>query len=177
MTPNQKRKHMLKKILSRLIYLIFVLYALAMLAMIVSSGAIIAILFVFIIGGYILCMLASIRALRRLERLKETVLSDFGYQLTKRDKPLALAMVANLPYYFIYLVLALIPMDFPALWIVAGLPCCVVTGLRPINKNYQTYNFITNRGKAYWLLQILLAFALWLGGRAFILYVVLGGAS
>ena len=167
---------MLKRILSKLIYIVFMMYALAMLAMIISSGTIIAILFAFIVGGYILCMIASIKALRRLERLKETILGDFGYQLTKKDKPLAYAMIANLPYYFIYLVLALIPMDFPALWIIAGLPCCVVTGLRPINKTYQTYNFVTNRGKGYWLLQILLAIGLWLGGRAFILTVVLTGA-
>lgn len=165
---------MLKKILSKAIYAILAFYALAMLAMVISSGAMVAILFVLIIGAYILCMLASMRALRRLERLKEKIMLDFGYQLTKKDRPLLFAMMSNLPFYFIYFVISLIPLDFPGLFIIAGIPCCVVTGLRPINKNYQAYNFITNKGKAYWLLQILLAAALWIGGRMIVTLLILG---
>ncbi len=165
---------MVKKIITIALYIILGLYALVMFASIITSGAVIAIVFIAIVGGYVGCMLASIKISRRLEKHKEQMLLNPDYTLTKSDKILFLAMMANLPYYFIYFVLSLIPMDFPALWIIAGLPCCVISALRPINKNYQTYNFLTNKSKLYWLLQVILAVVLWLGGRMIILVGVLG---
>lgn len=165
---------MLKKIITIVLYVALGLYALMMFAGVISSGAVIAIVFVAIVAGYVGCMIASIKCSKRLEKYREVILQDAEYKLTKRDKPLFLAMMANLPFYFIYFVLSLIPMDFPALWVIAGLPCALISALRPINKNYQTYNFLTNKSKLYWLLQVILAVVLWLGGRMIILVGVLG---
>ena len=143
-----------------------------MFAGVIASGAVLAITFTVIIAGYVLTMFLSIKSAKRLERCKERVMSDLNYELTKGDRPLFYAMMANLPFYFIYFALAMIPMEFPALWIIAGLPCCVIAGLRPINKNYQAYNFITGKSKLYWMLQLILAVVLWLGGRMIILGVI-----
>lgn len=164
---------MKKNIFKIIIYVLLGLYALMMFAGVIGSGAVVAIIFFGIVVGYILTMLVSIKSARRLEALKEKVMLNPDYPITKGDKPLLHANLTNLPFYFIYFVLSLIPMEFPALWIIAGLPCCVIAGLRPINKNYQVYNFITNKSKLYWLLQLILAVALWLGGRAIITFLVL----
>ncbi|MBR2296840.1 MAG: hypothetical protein IKA43_05505 [Clostridia bacterium] len=164
---------MKKNIFKIIIYVLLGLYALMMFAGVIGSGAVVAIIFFGIVAGYILTMLVSIKSARRLEALKEKVMLNPDYPITKGDKPLLHAILTNLPFYFIYFVLSLIPMEFPALWIIAGLPCCVIAGLRPINKNYQVYNFITNKSKLYWLLQLILAVALWLGGRAIITFLVL----
>ncbi len=164
---------MIKKILKIGIYLALILYLLMFFAGVIASGAIVAIVFACIITGYIVTMLASIKCARRLEKLKEKVMLDLDYKLTRQDKPLFYVMMANLPFYFIYFAFSLIPFDFPALWLIAGFPCCLISALRPLNKNYQVYNFITSKSKLYWWLQVVLAVVLWLIGRMIILIGVL----
>ena len=91
---------MFKKILTTAIYVALGLYALIMFATIISSGAVVAIIFVGIVGGYVGSMLASIKCSRRLEKYKEKLLADLSTELDCKGKILFLAMVANLPYYF-----------------------------------------------------------------------------
>lgn len=165
---------MFKKIITIILYTLLGGYALVMFATMISSGAIIAIVYAAIISAYIAVMMISIKASRRLERYKKELLANLEMQVVKSKTILLLSLAGNLPYYFIYFVLSLIPIEFPGLWIIAGLPCCVISALRPINQNYQRYNFLTNKGKLYWFIQLLLAIVLWLGGRMIILVGVLG---
>lgn len=161
--------------LKKIIYIFLALYALIMFASVIRSGAVLAIVFGALIAGYVATMLISIKSMRKIKKMRERIVADSSWRPEKGDKILFHAMISNLPFYFIYFALSLIPMDFPALWIIAGLPCCVVAGLRPIYKNYQDYNYITNKGKLFWFLQIVLAVALWIIGRLIITYTVLGG--
>lgn len=165
---------MFKKIITIILYTLLGGYALVMFATMISSGAIVAIVYAAIISAYIAVMMISIKASRRLERYKKELLANLEMQVVKSKTILLLSLAGNLPYYFIYFVLSLIPIEFPGLWIIAGLPCCVISALRPINQNYQRYNFLTNKGKLYWFIQLLLAIVLWLGGRMIILVGVLG---
>lgn len=165
---------MFKKIITIILYTLLGGYALVMFATMISSGAIVAIVYAAIISAYIAVMMISIKATRRLERYKKELLANLEMQVVKSKTILLLSLAGNLPYYFIYFVLSLIPMEFQGLWIIAGLPCCVISALRPINQNYQRYNFLTNKGKLYWFIQLLLAIVLWLGGRMIILVGVLG---
>ena len=161
--------------LKKIIYIVLALYALVMFATVITSGAILATVFGVLIVGYVATMLISIKSMRKIKKMRERIVADSSWRPERKDKILFHAMISNLPFYFIYFALSLIPMDFPALWIIAGLPCCVVAGLRPIYKNYQDYNYITNKGKLFWFLQIVLAIVLWLVGRLIITYTVLGG--
>lgn len=165
---NAKESNMIKNILKRIIYIALLLYLLMLFAGIISSGAVIAIVFAVLIIGYVIAMFISIKSARRLEKLKEKVLLDCDYVIEKSDKPLLHVMIANLPFYYVYFAFSLLPMDFPALWLIAGFPCCLISALRPLNKNYQVYNFITNKSKLYWWLQVVLAFVIWIVGRAII---------
>jgi hypothetical protein len=165
---------MFKKIITIILYTLLGGFALVMFATMINSGAIVAIVYAAIISAYIAVMMISIKATRRLERYKEELLANLEMQVVKSKTILLLSLAGNLPYYFIYFVLSLIPMEFSGLWIIAGLPCCVISALRPINQNYQRYNFLTNKGKLYWFIQLLLAIVLWLGGRMIILVGVLG---
>ena len=108
------------------------------------------------------------------ERYKEEMFANTELEIKNKGKILGLSLASNLPYYFIYFALSLLPFDFAALWIVAGLPCCFIAGLRPINQNYQRYNLLTNKGKLYWFIQFVLAAVLWIGGRMIITLLVLG---
>lgn len=166
-------RHLKSNIIKKLLYLFLILYALVLFASVIASGTVLALVFVAIIAGYIITMFVSVKCASRLEKCKEKILLDFDYKPTKKENPLFNAMMANLPFYYIYFVLSLVPMKFPALWMIAGLPCCFISALRPINKNYQVYNFITNKSKLYWLLQLLLAAVLWIAGRSVILFIVL----
>lgn len=165
---------MFKKVISIILYAILGAYALTMFAMMITSGAIVAVVYAVVISGYVGAMMLSIKASRKLERYKEELLANLEMQVVKSRTILFLALASNLPYYFIYFVLSLIPMEFPGLWIIAGVPCIVISALRPINQNYQRYNFLTNKGKLYWFIQIVLAIVLWIGGRMIILVGVLG---
>lgn len=165
---------MLKKILKILLYVLLVVYALMMFVGVISSGAVLAIVFLAIISGYVIAMLISIKCAKRLWVYRDKSITDHTYKPEKGDKPLFYALMSNLPFYYIYFVVSLVPMKFPVLWIIAGLPCCAISALKPINKNYQVYNTITaSKNKTYWLIQPLLAVALWLIGRAIALYVIL----
>lgn len=161
-------------ILKKLIYIILVLYALAMFGAVIMSGAVMAIIFAAIVIGYIITMFISMKSIKRLQKIKERLIGDSTYRLERGQGLLLHAMIANLPFYFIYFVFSLVPYDFPAFWFIAGLPCCVISALRPINKNYQLYNYITNKGRLYWTLQLILAIVLWAIGRTIILLGVLG---
>lgn len=163
---------MIKAILKKLIYMGLILYLFMLFGGIIASGAIIAIVFACLIAGYVVTMLISIKSARRLEKLRERVLLDCDCEITKKDKPLFHVMIANLPFYYVYLAFSLLPMDFPGIWLIAGLPCCLISALRPLNKNYQVYNFITNKSKLYWWLQVILAFAIWIAGRIIILSII-----
>ena len=165
---------MFKKIITIILYALLGGYALVMFAMMRSSGAVVAIVYALLISAYIAVMMISIKASRRLEKYKEDLLANLEMQVVKGKRILLLSLAGNLPYYFIYFVLSLIPIEFPGLWILAGLPCCLISALRPINQNYQRYNFLTNKSRLYWFIQVLLAIVLWLGGRMIILVGVLG---
>ena len=165
---------MFKKIITIILYALLGGYALVMFAMMISSGAVVAIVYALLISAYIAVMMISIKASRRLEKYKEDLLANLEMQVVKGKRILLLSLASNLPYYFIYFVLSLIPIEFPGLWILAGLPCCLISALRPINQNYQRYNFLTNKSRLYWFIQVLLAIVLWLGGRMIILVGVLG---
>ncbi len=165
---------MFKKIITIILYALLGGYALVMFAMMISSGAVVAIVYALLISAYIAVMMISIKASRRLEKYKEDLLANLEMQVVKGKRILLLSLAGNLPYYFIYFVLSLIPIEFPGLWILAGLPCCLISALRPINQNYQRYNFLTNKSRLYWFIQVLLAIVLWLGGRMIILVGVLG---
>ena len=165
---------MFKKIITIILYALLGGYALVMFAMMISSGAVVAIVYALLISAYIAVMMMSIKASRRLEKYKEDLLANLEMQVVKGKRILLLSLAGNLPYYFIYFVLSLIPIEFPGLWILAGLPCCLISALRPINQNYQRYNFLTNKSRLYWFIQVLLAIVLWLGGRMIILVGVLG---
>ncbi|MBE6625529.1 MAG: hypothetical protein E7622_07820 [Ruminococcaceae bacterium] len=165
---------MFKKIITIILYALLGGYALVMFAMMIGSGAVVAIVYALLISAYIAVMMISIKASRRLEKYKEDLLANLEMQVVKGKRILLLSLAGNLPYYFIYFVLSLIPIEFPGLWILAGLPCCLISALRPINQNYQRYNFLTNKSRLYWFIQVLLAIVLWLGGRMIILVGVLG---
>ena len=165
---------MFKKVISIILYAVLGGYALVTFAMMITSGAIVAVVYAVLISAYIGVMMVSIKASRKLERCKEEMFANLEADVPNKGKILILSLVANSPYYFIYLVLSLIPMEFPGLWIIAGLPCCLISALRPINQNYQRYNLLTNKGKLYWFIQLLLALVLWIGGRMIILTLVLG---
>lgn len=165
---------MFKKVISIILYAVLGGYALLTFAMAVSSGAIVALIFAGVVAVYVVAMMLSIKASRRLERYKEEMFANTELEIKNKGKILGLSLASNLPYYFIYFALSLLPFDFAALWIVAGLPCCFIAGLRPINQNYQRYNLLTNKGKLYWFIQFVLAAVLWIGGRMIITLLVLG---
>ena len=161
---------MIKKIFKNLITVLLLLYLGAMMINAISSGAVMLIALLCVSLGYAASMLLSIKSARKLGKLKEKVMLNMGYELTKEDKPLRYAILSNLPFYFIYLVFALVPMDIPGYWFIAGVPCCVISALRPINQHYQAYNFITNKSRAYWLIQLFLAIAIWAVGRTVVIF-------
>lgn len=165
---------MFKKVISIIIYAALGTYAFLTFAMAVASGAIVALIFAGVVAAYVVAMMLSIKASRKLERCKEEMFANLEADVPNKGKILGLSLASNLPYYFIYFALSLLPFDFPALWIIAGLPCCFICGLRPINQNYQRYNLMTNKGKLYWFIQLVLAAVLWLAGRVIILTLVLG---
>ena len=162
----------IKKILKKLVYIFLFAYLLAMFGAMISSGAVLTIVFAVLIFGYIVVMFVSIKSARRLEKLKEKVMLDLSYVPTKKDRVLFHSLIVNLPFYYIYFAFSLMPFEIPGYWMIAGFPCCLISALRPINKNYQTYNFITSKSKLYWWLQIALAIIIWAIGRTVILSIL-----
>ena len=162
---------MIKKILKNLITILLLIYLGGMIVSAISSGAVMFIALLFVALGYAASMLFSIKCSRKLLMLKEKVMLDMGYELKKGDRPLFYAIFSNLPFYFIYFVFSLLPIDIPGYWFIAGVPCCVISALRPINMHYQSYNFITNKSRAYWLIQLALAIFIWALGRTIVLLI------
>lgn len=151
----------------------YILFVLGLVAFIIGWKSIEGLLVALGLAlGYVVCMALSIKGAKKLRKYEEIIVKDATYD-TSKVKFLPYAMLMNLPYYFIYFVVSLIPAEFMFMWFIAGLPCAFILAIFPLNMTCQLYSFLTGKKKLYWLIQVALAVLIWLTGRAIIVFGVL----